>query len=183
MSSTVPLGPKLVNVLNLPCQFLLARFRGANLCWMADLTFDSQLSRQVQKPVHRPGRFNAHAHRARKFGIKLPHAVTFVEQSCIHDLPGGGIQHRQGLLASVQIASYNSHSASFGPSAVRVNTETVYSGRSEADLVMASTGQMESQYGLGACSAILSARARVHNFSRNRLLAFNSQGAPLSHVR
>src|SRR6202171_6340705 len=139
MSSTVPLGPKLVNVLNLPCQFLLARFRGANLCWMADLTFDSQLSRQVQKPVHRPGRFNAHAHRARKFGIKLPHAVTFVEQSCIHDLPGGGIQHRQGLLASVQIASYNSHSASFGPSAVRVNTETVYLGRSEADLVMVST--------------------------------------------
>jgi hypothetical protein len=39
----------------------------------------------------------------------------------------------------VQIASYNSHSASFGPSAVRVNTETVYAGRSEADLVMAST--------------------------------------------
>src|ERR1700688_2239676 len=123
--------------------FLLSRFRGANLRWMADLTFDSQLSRQVQKPVHRSGRFQAHAHRARKFRIKLPHAVTFVEQSCIHDLPGGGIQHRQRLLASVQIASYNSHSASFGPSAVRVNTETVYSGRSEADLVMASIGKVE----------------------------------------
>src|ERR1700688_2387961 len=122
--------------------FLLSRFRGANLRWMADLTFDSQLSRQVQKPVHRSGRFQAHAHRARKFRIKLPHAVTFVEQSCIHDLPGGGIQHRQRLLASVQIASYNSHSASFGPSAVRVNTETVYSGRSEADLVMASIGKV-----------------------------------------
>jgi hypothetical protein len=46
------------------------------------------------------------------------------------------------LLASVQITSYNSHSASFGPSAVRVNTKTVYSGRSEADLVMASTGDV-----------------------------------------
>jgi hypothetical protein len=42
------------------------------------------------------------------------------------------------LLASVQITSYNSHSASFGPSAVRVNTETVYSGRCEAGLVMTS---------------------------------------------
>jgi len=43
----------------------------------------------------------------------------------------------------MQITSYNSHSASFGPSAVRVNAETVYSGRREADLVMTSTGQVE----------------------------------------
>src|SRR5215468_823422 len=50
------------------------------------------------------------------------------------------VEHRQRLLASVQITSYNSHSASFGPSAVRVNTETVYSGRREAGLVMTSTG-------------------------------------------
>jgi hypothetical protein len=34
-------------------------------------------------------------------------------------------------------------SASFGPSAVRVNTETVYSGRREADVVMASTVQVD----------------------------------------
>jgi hypothetical protein len=33
-------------------------------------------------------------------------------------------------------------SASFGPSTVRVNTETVYSGRCEADVVMASTGHL-----------------------------------------
>jgi hypothetical protein len=32
-------------------------------------------------------------------------------------------QHRRRLLASMQIASYNSHSASFGPSAIRVNGE------------------------------------------------------------
>jgi hypothetical protein len=31
----------------------------------------------------------------------------------------------------------------FGPSAVRVNTETVYAGRSEADLVMTSTGEVK----------------------------------------
>lgn len=42
-----------------------------------------------------------------------------------------------------QITSYNSHSASFGPSAVRVNTETVYAGRSEPDLLMASIGKLE----------------------------------------
>jgi hypothetical protein len=30
----------------------------------------------------------------------------------------------------------NSHAASFGPSAVRVNTETVYSARREADLAI-----------------------------------------------
>ncbi len=43
---------------------------------------------------------------------------------------------------SMQITSYNSHSASFGPSAVRVNTETVYSARREADLVMTSIGNI-----------------------------------------
>jgi len=42
----------------------------------------------------------------------------------------------------VQITSYNSHSASFDPSAVRVNNEAVYSARREADLVMTSTGQV-----------------------------------------
>jgi hypothetical protein len=34
-------------------------------------------------------------------------------------------------------------SASFGPSTVRVNAETVYSGRREADVVMPSTGQVK----------------------------------------
>jgi transposase len=49
----------------------------------------------ARQQTHRSGRFNAHAHWAWKFGIKLSHAVAFVQQSCIHDLPGGGIQHRQ----------------------------------------------------------------------------------------
>ena len=40
------------------------------------------------------------------------------------------------LLASVQITFNNSHSASFDPSAVRMNIETVYSARREGDLVM-----------------------------------------------
>jgi len=54
--------------------------------------------------------------------IKLPHAVAFVRQSLFHHLPGCRIQHRQCLLASVQITSYNLHLASFDPSAVRVNS-------------------------------------------------------------
>ena len=39
---------------------------------------------------------------------------------------------------------YNSHSASFVPSAVRVNIEAVYSVRREADLVMTSIGKVQS---------------------------------------
>ena len=50
------------------------------------------------------------------------------------------------MLASMQIASYNSHSASFGPSAVRVNTETVYSGRREAGLVMTSIADLSHRW-------------------------------------
>jgi hypothetical protein len=42
----------------------------------------------------------------------------------------------------MQITSYSSHSASFGPSAVRVDIETVYSGRREAGLVVASIANL-----------------------------------------
>ena len=41
---------------------------------------------------------------------KLPHVVAFVLQNHIHYLSRCGVQHRQRLLASVQITSYNSHS-------------------------------------------------------------------------
>jgi len=50
--------------------------------------------------------FDSHARRAWQCGIKLPHIVAFVLQSQIHDLSRCGVQHRQRLLASVQIASY-----------------------------------------------------------------------------
>src|SRR6516162_8943970 len=105
---------------------------------MPDSAFDSQLLHQVQKPLHRTSSFDAHKHWAQKLRIKLPHLVAFVHQRSIHDFSGFGVEHRQRLLASVQITSYNSHSASFDPSAVRVNIETVYSARREADLVMTS---------------------------------------------
>src|SRR5258708_38381713 len=65
-------------------------------------------------------------------------------------------------------------SASFGPSSVRVNTETVYSGRREAGVVMASTGLPNSPrlpriplYCIGSHDRVLS-----QHFSVNRQLLF-----------
>jgi integrase len=106
---------------------------------MADPALDPQLVHQVQKPRHRSPSLNAHQHGLRE--IELPHLVTFVQQRQIHHFSGRRVQHRQCLLASMQVASYDSHSASFGPSAIRVNGEPVYSGRREAGLVMTSTGK------------------------------------------
>jgi hypothetical protein len=92
-------------------------------CRMTNLAFDSQLVHEIHKPLHRSRGFDLHAHRAWQFGINLSHVVAFVLQNHIHYLSRCGVQHRQGFLASVQITSYNSHSASFGPSTDRVNTE------------------------------------------------------------
>src|SRR5215469_2999184 len=122
--------------------FLLARFCCSNLGGIPNLTFDSQFFQQIEKPLHGSNRFDAHQHRARKLGIKLPHFIAFVQQSTIHHFSAYGVEHGQRLLASVQITSYNSHSASFDPSAVRVNNEAVYSARREADLVMTLTGHV-----------------------------------------
>src|SRR5215472_10450466 len=96
--------------------------------------------------MHRSGGLDAYQHRVRKLRIKLPHLVAFVHQDQIHCFSAGRFQHSQRLLASMQITSYNSHSASFGPSAVRVNAETVYSGRCEAGLVMTSTVHMKFHF-------------------------------------
>ena len=81
--------------------FLLAGFRRTNLSGVSHPAFDSQLRQQIQKPLHGSNGFDAHQHRARKFGIKIPHLVAFVHQRAIHHFSGLGIEHRQGLLASV----------------------------------------------------------------------------------
>src|ERR1700756_755411 len=91
----------------------------------------------------------------RKLGIKLPHFLAFVLQRTIHHFSGLGVEHRQRLLASVQITSYNLHSASFDPSAVRVNIATVYSARREADLVMTSTGKVPLADSTSPISALI----------------------------
>jgi hypothetical protein len=92
-----------------PIVFLFSWFAGSNLCRMTDSAFDPELFHEVQKPLHRPRGFNTHQHWPRQLGIKLSHVVAFVLQSHMHYLSRPGVQHRQHLLASVQITSYNSH--------------------------------------------------------------------------
>jgi hypothetical protein len=45
-----------------PIMFLLPWLGRPNLRRMADLAFDSQFFHPVQKPLHRSGRFDPHAH-------------------------------------------------------------------------------------------------------------------------
>jgi hypothetical protein len=92
-----------------PIMFLLARLGCPNHCRVTNLAFHSQIFHQVHKPLHRSRGFDAHTHRAWKRRIKLSHAVSFVQQSYFHQLPGFGVQHRQSLLASVKVTSYNPH--------------------------------------------------------------------------
>src|ERR1700691_4538647 len=125
--------------------FLSAGFGRSNRRWMTDLTVDSEFFHQVQKPLHRPSRFDSYAHRTGKRGIKLPPAVAFVRQSPIHYFPCSGVQHRQRLLASVQITSYNLHLGLLRSEHCWGEHRTVYSGRCEADVVMTSI----RSYGLG----------------------------------
>src|ERR1700740_776627 len=103
--------------------FLLPWLGCANLCRMADQTFDSQFFHEIQKPLHQSRGFDTHSHRAWKRGIKLPHIVAFVLESHLHYLSRCGVQHRQRLLASVQITSYNSHLGLLRSEHCRVNTE------------------------------------------------------------
>jgi hypothetical protein len=58
---------------------------------MTHLTVDPQFFHQVQKPLHRSGRFDAYTHRTWKRGIKLPHAVAFVRQSPAHNFSCRGV--------------------------------------------------------------------------------------------
>src|ERR1700758_5124506 len=90
---------------------------------MTDPAFDSQFFQEIYEPLHRSGGFDTHAHRAWKRGIKLPHVVAFVLESHLHYLSRCGVQHRQRLLASVQITSYNSHLGLLRSEHCRVNTE------------------------------------------------------------
>ncbi len=104
---------------------------------MTYLTVDSELFHQLQKPLHRPSRFNAYARRTGKRGIKLPHVVAFVCESPIHHFPRQGAQNRHCLLASVQIA-YNLQLGLLRSEHCWGEHRTVYSGRREVGVVMAS---------------------------------------------
>jgi hypothetical protein len=120
---------------------LSAGFGGSNRRWMTNLTVDPQLFHQLQKPLHRSGRFDAYSYRTGKSRIKLPHALAFVRQSLVHNFSRRGIQHRQRLLASMQITSYNPHLGLLRSEHCWGEHRTVYSARSEADVVMTSINQ------------------------------------------
>src|SRR6202522_2023886 len=121
---------------------LSAGFGGSNRRRMTNLTVDSQFFHQVQKPLHRSGRFDTYSHRTGKLRTKLPHTFAFVRQSLVHNLSGRGVQHRQRLLASMQITSYNPHLGLLRSEHCWGEHRTVYSARSEADVVMTSIGTL-----------------------------------------
>src|SRR5580700_10115838 len=102
--------------------FLFSWFGRSNRCRMTHPAFDSEFLHEVHKPLHGAGGSDSHSRRPWKVAIKLSHNVAFVLQSRVHYLAGGGVQHRQRLLASVQITSYNSHLGLLRSELCRVNT-------------------------------------------------------------
>src|SRR6202453_191688 len=119
---------------------------------MTNLTVHSQFFHQVQKPFHRSGRFDAYTYRTGQPGIKLPHPFAFVRQSLVHNLSGRGVQHRQRLLASMQITSYNPHLGLLRSEHCWGEHRTVYSGRREADVVMTSIRSLAVGRSVGTIS-------------------------------
>src|SRR5271169_1674273 len=140
--------------------FLLPWFGRSNLRRMADLAFDSQLFHQAQKPLHRSRCFDPHAHQPWQPRIKLLHVTATVCQRLLHHLPGSCIEHRQCLLASVQIASYNSHLGLLRSEHCWGEHRTVYSGRREADIVMTSTGKVGNRTKMPGYEAFLKSQNR-----------------------
>src|ERR1700678_3108125 len=121
---------------------LSAGLGGSNRRRMTNLTVDPQFFHQVQKPFHRSGCFDAYSYRTGQPGIKLPHPFAFVRQSLVHNFSRRGVEHRQRLLASVQITSYNPHLGLLRSELCWGDYRTVYSGRREADVVMTSIRQV-----------------------------------------
>ena len=59
---------------------LLAHLRGANLGRVSDPQLVAEFGKQAFKPVHRTGRFDAHAHRSLQAAVKrLGFAVVVIE--------------------------------------------------------------------------------------------------------
>src|SRR6202451_720640 len=101
---------------------LFSWFGCSNLCRMTHQAFDSKLFHEVHKPLHGSRCFDSHTNRFCEVRVKLSHVVAFVLESPVHYLAGVGVQHRQRLLASVQITSYNLHLGLLRSELCRVNT-------------------------------------------------------------
>src|SRR5271156_954512 len=146
--------------------FLSAGFGCSNRRRMTDLTVDSEFFHQIHKPLHRPSRFDPYAHRTWKRGIKLPHAVAFVRESLVHNFSRRGVQHRQRLLASMQVTSYNPHLGLLRSEHCWGEHRTVYSDRRETDVVMTSINQelerrREKFYVIGRIERSIRGRPRL----------------------
>ena len=76
---------------------------------MPHATLDRQLLHQPQEPAHRTRRFDPDHDWRRNRRIKLPDRPAFVLQRPLDDYTGVAIQHRNRLLARMQIATDQSH--------------------------------------------------------------------------
>src|SRR5277367_5571861 len=103
--------------------FLFSWLGRSNLRRMTPQPFDSEFFHEVHKSLHGSRGFEPHTHWSWKVAIKLSHHIARVLQSRLHYLACGAVQHRQRLLASVQITSYNSHLGLLRSELCRVNTE------------------------------------------------------------
>ena len=68
---------------------------------MPDAKLDAQFFEQSQKPMHGAGSFQAHQHRLRQSGIKLPHLLAFMRQLFLDQFSRLIIQHGNRLLSCV----------------------------------------------------------------------------------
>jgi hypothetical protein len=119
--------------------FLSACFDPSNLRGIANLAPNSEFLHQSQKPSHRSSGFNAYDDRRRQARVEVPHRRAIVRQGSFDDFPGFAIQHRDRLLARMQIAAYNPHLGLLRPERCEGGHRTVYAGRREADVVMTSS--------------------------------------------
>src|SRR6266850_390579 len=140
---------------------LFSWFGCSNRCRMTHQTFDSEFLHEVHKPLHGAGGFDSHSRRPWKVGIKLSHDAAFVLESRVHYLAGCGVQHRQRLLASVQITSYNSDLGLLRSELYRVNT-------AQATRAVARPVSLRHQSGMWD-DAIVIARLSILTVDRNGL--------------
>jgi len=71
---------------------------------MSNATLDRQIFHHAEEPAHRARRFDPDDDRRRNGGIEFANGLPFVLQRLLDDHTGVAIQHRNRLLARMQIA-------------------------------------------------------------------------------
>src|ERR1700687_4012141 len=105
---------------------------------MPDATLDRQILHQAAEPSHRARRCHPDDDRRRNGGIEFANGLPFVLQRLLDDHTGVTIQHRNRLLARMQIAPDQSHLGLLQPERSARGRRTVYADRFEVDVVMTS---------------------------------------------